>query len=212
MFGYAEMQRVCTFARDAGIALHLDGARIFVESVHTGIPPAQYAALFDTVYVSLYKCFNAAAGAILAGSREFTQNLYHVRRMFGAGLPGVWPYAAVALQFVDDFMDEYTAALQTAEALFQRLEDHQAFRVEKIPHGTHIIKLHVSGHDSGHDSGHVSGHVSGTALGQFRAKLQQRNIHLPHAQPSWGGFALKLNPSLNRMSAQDLADTFLGAV
>jgi threonine aldolase len=196
MFGYGEMQRICAFARDAGIGLHFDGARIFVESVHTGIPPAQYAALFDTVYVSLYKCFNAAAGAILAGSRAFTQNLYHVRRMFGAGLPWVWPYAAVALQFVDDFIEEYTTALQTAETLFQLLENQRSFRIEKIPNGTHIVKLHVSGIE----------------LDQFRTELQQRNIHLPHAQPSWGGFALKLNPSLNRTSAQELADTFLAAV
>lgn len=196
MFGYGEMQRVCAFARDAGIGLHLDGARIFVESVHTGIPPAQYAALFDTVYVSLYKCFNAAAGAILAGSRQFTQNLYHVRRMFGAGLAWVWPYAAVALQFVDGFVEEYTAALQKADALCALLERHHSFRVEKIPGGTHIIKLHVSG----------------TELDRFQTTLQQRNIHLPHAQRSWGGFALKLNPSLNRMSVQDLADTFLAAI
>ena len=200
MFGYDEMQRICVFARNAGIKSHLDGARLFVESVHTGIPPARYAEMFDTVYVSLYKCFNAAAGAILAGSKEFTQNLYHVRRMFGAGLPWVWPYAAVALQFVDDFIDEYSAAWQTAETFFQLLAQHQPFRIEKIPNGTHIVKLHVSGHDSKID------------LAQFRVKLQQHNIQLPYPQHNWGGFALKINPSMNRISAQDLADTFLAAV
>ncbi len=195
-FGCGEMQRICAFARNAGIARHLDGARLFIESVHTGMTPAQYAEMFDTVYVSLYKCFNAAAGAILAGSKEFTQNLYHVRRMFGAGLPWVWPYAAVALQFVDGFIEEYSAALQTAESVFQLLAQHPSFRVEKIPNGTHIVKLRVSGTD----------------LDQFRTTLLQHNIQLPSPQHSWGGFALKINPSLNRISAQELADTFLSAV
>lgn len=196
MFGYNEMRRISTYAREAGIRLHLDGARLFVESAHTGISPAQYASLFDTVYVSLYKCFNAAAGAILVGPHECIDGLYHTRRMFGGGLPGVWPYAAVALQFVESFIEEYSAALQKAETLFQQLEAKPAFRVEKIAHGTHIVKLHVSGTD----------------LDQLRNKLWQDNIHLPSAQHSWGGFLLKLNPSLNRRSGQELAHAFLNAL
>ena len=195
VFGYDEMQRIATFARQEGISLHLDGARLFVESAHTGISPARYGALFDTVYVSLYKCFNSASGAILAGSRAFTENLFHVRRMFGSGLPGAWPYAAVALAFVDDFLDDYVAAWRRAESIFQVLADHPAFRVEPIPNGTHIVPVHVSGTDPE----------------RFRNRLAQRNIHLPQAR--WqGGFWLKINPSLNRMSARDVARAFVEAL
>src|SRR5262249_1073617 len=67
LFDFAEMQKICTFARDRGIGLHLDGARIFLATAYTDVTPAAYSALFDTVYVSLYKYFNAASGAILAG-------------------------------------------------------------------------------------------------------------------------------------------------
>ena len=195
VFGYDEMRRIAAFASQEGIRLHLDGARLFVESVHTDILPAQYGALFDTVYVSLYKCFNAVSGAILAGSRAFTANLFHVRRMFGSGLPGAWPYAAVALEFVDDFLEAYKAAWGKAERLFQALADHPAFRVEPIPNGTHIVPVHVSGTDPE----------------RFRHHLSQRNIHLPQAR--WqGSFWLKINPSLNRMSAQDVARAFATAL
>ena len=195
VFGYDEMRRIAAFARQEGIRLHLDGARLFVESAHTAIPPAQYAALFDTVYVSLYKCFNAASGAILAGTRAFTENLFHVRRMFGSGLPGAWPYAAVALEFVDDFLDEYKAAWRKAESISQTLADHPAFRVEPILNGTHIVPVYVSGSDPE----------------RFRDRLSRRNIHLP--QSRWqGGFWLKINPSLNRMSAQDVARAFVAAL
>ena len=195
VFGYDEMRRIAAFARQQGIRLHLDGARLFVESAHTGISPARYAELFDTVYVSLYKCFNAASGAILAGTRAFTENLFHVRRMFGSGLPGAWPYAAVALEFVDDFLEAYKAAWRKAERIFQALADSPAFRVEPIPNGTHIVPVHVSGTDPE----------------RFRHRLGQRNIHLPQAR--WqGGFWLKINPSLNRMSAQDVARAFVTAL
>ena len=194
-FGYDDMRRIADFARQEGIRLHLDGARLFVESAHTGVSPAQYAALFDTVYVSLYKCFNSVSGAILAGTRAFTENLFHVRRMFGSSLPGAWPYAAVALEFVDDFLEQYTAAWRKAESLFRTLADHPAFRVEPIPDGTHIVPVHVSGSDPE----------------RFRDRLARRNIHLPQARRP-GGFWLKINPSLNRTSAQDVARAFVAAL
>ena len=51
VFDYAEMQRITGFARERGIGLHLDGARLFLATPYTGIAPAAYAAPFDTVYV-----------------------------------------------------------------------------------------------------------------------------------------------------------------
>jgi threonine aldolase len=196
MFGYDEIRRIAHTARQLGIRLHLDGARLFVEAVHTGISPAQYAALFDTVYVSLYKCFNAASGAILAGTQAFTENLYHVRRMFGGGMPQVWPCAAVALHFADGFIDDYRAAWQRAEEVLQRLDAHAGFQVEFIPNGTHIVKLHVDTSD----------------LDAFRDKLYQRHIHLPPATPGQQVLALKVNPSLNYLEPQDMAQAFIAAL
>src|SRR5262249_51069047 len=60
---FEEMQRISSYARSKEIGTHLDGARMFLASAYTGISPAQYAALFDTVYVSMYKYFNAPFGA-----------------------------------------------------------------------------------------------------------------------------------------------------
>jgi threonine aldolase len=196
MFGYDEIRRIAQAARQAGIRLHLDGARLFVEAVHTNIAPAQYAALFDTVYVSLYKCFNAASGAILAGTKAFTENLYHVRRMFGGGMPQVWPCAAVALHFANSFIDDYRAAWQRAEDLLQRLDAHPGFQVEFIPNGTHIVKLHVDTAD----------------LDTFQGKLYQRHIHLPPAVPGQRVLTLKVNPSLNYLEPQDIAQTLIAAL
>src|SRR5437868_10301558 len=50
VFDFTEMQRIAAFAREHRIGLHLDGARLFLASAYTGITPANYAALFDTVY------------------------------------------------------------------------------------------------------------------------------------------------------------------
>ena len=63
MFDWAEARQITAFARENGIGTHLDGARLFIASAYTGITPAEYAALFDTVYVSLYKGLGGLAGA-----------------------------------------------------------------------------------------------------------------------------------------------------
>jgi threonine aldolase len=196
VFGYDEIQRIANFARQEHIKLHLDGARLFVEAAHRGMTPAQIAAPFDTVYVSLSKCFNAMAGAILAGPASLLDNLYHVRRMFGGSLAQAWPHAAVALQFVDGFIDTYETAWQTAQTLFQMLDEYHAFRVEYIPNGTHIVRLHVADAD----------------LESFRQRLCAQHIALSPAIAKQGYFVLKINPSLNRSCAQAVADAFLAAV
>src|SRR5580693_4503084 len=54
-FDFEEMGKVCAWARKRGIGLHLDGARLFLESAYTKTPVKQYASLFDTVYISMYK-------------------------------------------------------------------------------------------------------------------------------------------------------------
>ncbi len=83
MFDFEEMNKISAYAREHNIRLHLDGARLFNVPHHSGRKIEEYTTLFDTVYVSLWKCFNAASGAMLAGSKEFTEGLFHVRRMFG---------------------------------------------------------------------------------------------------------------------------------
>ena len=57
-----------------------------LESAYAARPVKEYAALFDTVYISMYKYFNAASGAVLAGPKAQLAGLYHTRRMFGGGL------------------------------------------------------------------------------------------------------------------------------
>src|SRR6266851_2042362 len=144
-FDFAEMRRIAAFAGERGIGLHLDCARLLIESVYTGIAPADYAALFDTVYVSLYKYLNAAAGAILAGPRALLDDLFHQRRMFGGGLPHVWPYAAVALHYLDGFAERFTAAAAACDKLLAGLAEHPRVRVERPAGATNVSLIHVAG-------------------------------------------------------------------
>src|SRR5260370_37690020 len=100
-FDFAQIEKIAEWARAQKVGLHLDGARLFLESAYTKRPLQRYTALFDTVYVSLYKYFNAGSGAILAGPKALLADLYHTRRMFGGGLPHVWTFAAGSPQYFE---------------------------------------------------------------------------------------------------------------
>jgi threonine aldolase len=147
-FDFAQMKRVSEWARDRKIGLHLDGARLYLAAAHSGVPVRQYAALFDTVYISMYKYFNAASGAILAGPKSLLENLFQPRRMFGNGLSHVWPFAAVALHFFEGFPERYARAVATSEKVISALQSDSRFEVARVPNGTNIFFLRVKGVDA----------------------------------------------------------------
>lgn len=174
--------------------MHLDGARLFVQPVHNQVSVKEYSAHFDSVYTSLWKCFNAASGAVLAGSKSFTANLFHERRMFGGGLPTAWAFAAVALHFANTFAEDYKKAWTNAETLWGLLQKNERFQITKFEQGSHIIQLKLQQANSV----------------RFKDALFQKGIELP--SPIANVFLLKVNPSLNRISPQYAAQLFVEAL
>jgi threonine aldolase len=73
-------------ARDRGIAAYLDGARLLNAAVASGRQPAELAAGFDLVGLSLSKGLGAPAGSMLAGSRELIDRAHRYRRMAGGAM------------------------------------------------------------------------------------------------------------------------------
>jgi len=196
MFNFDKMQNISALARENQIKMHLDGARLFNACVHLDKTPADVASLFDTVYVSLYKNFNAASGAILAGSKEFINDLYHTRRMFGGGMPQVWPFAAVANYYLDGFLESYKSSLEIANNLFEQLSKNDSFKIERFSDGTNVFKLIVNSSD----------------LNGFRNKLAEQNIVLPSSDNEIKGFKIKVNPSLLRTDVKLLSQQFVEAL
>lgn len=194
MVTYDSLKAISDYSKEHSIKMHLDGARLFVQAAHTGREPAVYGTLADTVYTSLWKCFNASSGAILAGSKAFTKDLFQERRMFGSSLPAAWAFAAVALQFVDGFIDDYKTAWSRAEKLFAAIQKDERFRVTRLENGSHVVRLDVK-------------HPNPV---RFKEAMAKNNIQLPN--PDGNGFYLKINPSLNRETPENVAAAFLAAM
>src|SRR6202007_2359004 len=86
-----------------------------------------------------------ASGAILAGPRDLLDGLYHERRMFGGSLARAWPFAAVALYFLDGFSERFAGAVNAADAVFAALQDHPLATVERSRAATNVTVLRVTG-------------------------------------------------------------------
>ena len=196
MFDFDEMKNISVYGRERGIKLHLDGARLFNVPHHSGKTITEYSSLFDTVYVSLWKCFNAASGAVLAGSKSFTEGLFHLRRMFGGGLPQAWPFAAVAMRYTDDYLEGYSRAWSVADEFLSVLQKSNRIKIERIPNGTSAFRMVVDG----------------IAPQAFAERLLKSNIVLPHPEKDTGTFWMTVNTTLNRVGAGALARTFLEAL
>jgi threonine aldolase len=91
------IRQLAACAREAGLRMHLDGARLWNASVATGIPEKVYAAHFDSVSVCFSKGLGAPVGSALAGSAEFIERARRVRKMFGGGMRQAGIIAAGAL-------------------------------------------------------------------------------------------------------------------
>lgn len=196
MFPFEEMQKISSYAKENNIRMHFDGARMFNMPYHSGKSLTDYTSLFDTVYVSLYKCFNAASGAVLAGPKSFTDGLFQTRRMFGGGLPQVWPFAVVALQYADSYLDNYSKAWKVVEEFIKAAQKNPAFAFEIVKGGSSVFKMTVKTSDPD----------------KFAEALKKKNILLPHPSKETGAWMMRVNTTCNRTSGAALSKCFIDSL
>jgi threonine aldolase len=81
-----ELDEVVSLARELGLALHLDGARLLNAAVAQGVEPATISARFDTVTLCLSKGLGCPLGALLAGSRKLMERAWREKHLFGGAM------------------------------------------------------------------------------------------------------------------------------
>ena len=116
-----DMQAVSSTARDLGLAVHLDGARLWNASAATGVPLDTYAATADTVNVCFSKGLGAPIGSALAGLKELIDRARWFKKMFGGGFRQAGIIAAGALYAIENnrsrLGEDHTHARWFAEAI-----------------------------------------------------------------------------------------------
>jgi threonine aldolase len=121
MWPLDQLRDVVDAAREQGLRLHLDGARLMNAVVASGVPAKAWALGFDTAWIDFTKGLGAPVGACLAGSRELIDEAWRYKQMFGGAMRQAGVIAAAALYALDHHVerlaDDHANARRLAEGL-----------------------------------------------------------------------------------------------
>jgi threonine aldolase len=137
------------FARENGIALHLDGSRIFNAVIGSAIPARDIAAHADSVQFCLSKGLGAPAGSMVVGSAQFVAKVRRIRKMLGGGMrqSGVLAAAGiVALENRARLAEDNASARRLAEGLAEIPEIE--IRPEEVDVNIVFFRLAAQGLDN----------------------------------------------------------------
>ena len=143
-FGADHISDISNVAQAHGIPLFLDGARMLIECAVTGQTPADMAAAFDLVYLSLYKYLDAPFGCVIAGDAALLEGIYHERRAYGGGLWQMWPSAVLAADKLSRFDAVWAEVVAHAEQVFALMEGGSV-KVTRFADGTNAVRLTSEG-------------------------------------------------------------------
>ncbi|MEX2530141.1 MAG: GntG family PLP-dependent aldolase [Gemmatimonadota bacterium] len=117
------------FAREAGLAVHLDGARIWNAAVALGVDPAELTAPADTVMSCLSKGLGAPVGSVLAGSAEVIERGWRIRRRLGGQMRQAGFLAAAGLHALQHHRERLADDHARARLLAERVGSLPGVRV-----------------------------------------------------------------------------------
>jgi threonine aldolase len=186
-----ELSAQTAWARERGIALHMDGARLWEAGPFYERPYDEIAALFDTVYVSFYKGLGGLGGAALAGPQDLVDEARVWQRRHGGNLVTLMPYVVAAEVGLDEELPRMPEYLAKARSLAAALAGLDGLEVVPDPPQTPMMHLLLHGDrerllDAGLDVAEerdvfIFGHLASTTSPQwhrFELAVGSRTLEL----------------------------------
>lgn len=127
----------------ANVHLHMDGARLWEAAAGYGRTPAEVAAGFDSVYVSLYKGIGGLGGAVLAGRQDFVEQAREWYRRQGGNVIHRTPYVVAAAMQLDARLAAMPAYFRRTQWLFEALRGYPLLRPNPERPQANLLHLHL---------------------------------------------------------------------
>lgn len=140
-----ELCDIANWARDAGVTLHLDGARLWECVPYYERSAAEICELFDTVYVSFYKILGAVAGAALAGPQSAIDEARTWQWRHGGRLVAQYPMIVSAQQGLDRYLPRIPLYCDRARSIARIFGEFERVRVAPDPPPTNMMHVFVRG-------------------------------------------------------------------
>ncbi len=134
---------IAAWAREHGLKLHLDGARLWNAHVATGLALWELAEPFDTVSVCFSKGLGAPVGSALVGSAELIHKARWVRKLFGGGMRQAGVIAAAALYALDHHLDRLAEDHAHAQILAEAIRATPGLRLDPPYVETNLLWFEV---------------------------------------------------------------------
>jgi len=136
-------REVGKLAREAGLKLHLDGARIFNAAAVLGVPVSELAAPVDSVTFCLSKGLCAPVGSVLCGSADFIARVLRIRKQLGGGMRQAGVLAAAGIVALEQMTERVAEDHQRAARLSEGLAAIAGIAVEQKPLATNMVFIHL---------------------------------------------------------------------
>ena len=127
-----------------GLALHLDGARIFNAIVHKKEASVEYGKIFDSISICLSKGLGAPVGSVLVGSNEFIKKARRWRKVFGGGMRQAGYLAAAGIYALEHHVERLAVDHENAKILSDVLAKKD-FVKEILEVETNIVIASIGG-------------------------------------------------------------------
>jgi threonine aldolase len=137
------VKAVSAWARSNGLAMHLDGARVWNAIVAAGVGPREWARHFDTVSVCFSKGLGAPVGSALLGPRDLIAHGRRVRKLFGGGMRQAGYLAAACLYAVDHHIDRLAEDHANARVIAGAVRDVPGLRLTPPEVQTNLVWFEV---------------------------------------------------------------------
>jgi threonine aldolase len=140
---WEDLVNLSSWCRAARMPLHFDGARLWEAAAHYGRPPAEVAALADSVYVSFYKGLGGLAGCVLAGGEDFIAATRPWQSRLAGNLFTAYPFVLAAQDGLRRHLPRMAAYRERALRLAAQLGAEPGWRVAPEPPQVNAFQLHL---------------------------------------------------------------------
>jgi threonine aldolase len=140
----AKILDIGELARERGLAMHMDGARLMNAVVASGVEAHQFAAPFSSLWLDFSKGLGAPVGAVLAGSADFIHEAWRLKQQMGGAMRQAGVIAAACLHALDHHVDRLREDHAHARRLAEGLADLPGIEIDPSLIETNIVFFDLS--------------------------------------------------------------------
>jgi threonine aldolase len=134
-----QMETLSDLAHAHGMAVHLDGARIFNAATALGIPVKELVKSVDSVMFCLSKGLSAPVGSMVVGSRAFIKRAHRVRKLLGGGMRQAGIFAAAGIVALEQMVERLAEDHENSKLLARGLADYPQIEIQPERVMTNIV-------------------------------------------------------------------------